>query len=91
MPERVPLSDWSVVTEHVRRFGESGSTEIGDERAVVTFGTARFAVERDGGVESGMPLHGFDADAADALAFDHDDGVVRVEAGGIRYEFRRPR
>jgi hypothetical protein len=90
MPERVLLSDWSAVVEHVRRFGESGSVEIADDRAVAEFGTAHLTVERDGRVESGMPLHAFDADGVEALAFDHDDGAVRVTAGDVRYEFRRP-
>ena len=68
--------------------------ERSDGTLVATFGsTAHFAVEPDGTVDAGMPLHDF-AGPAERLAFDHEDGVIEVtfETGddAAVYTFRRP-
>ena len=76
--------------EHLRRFAEGGRVDASDDRIDVRVGSARFAVTRHGGVDTGMPLHEFSAADAEALVFDHDGGAIRIEGDDVRYEFRRP-
>jgi hypothetical protein len=69
-------------------------TERANGTLVATFGgTAHFAVEPDGTVDAGMPLHDFDG-PAQRLTFDHDEGTIEVSftAGddAVVYTFRRP-
>lgn len=89
-PVRVTTDDWPALVEHLREFAGADRVETADDRVAASFVSAEFAVARDGGVAARMPLHEFAADAADALAFDHDEGEVRVETDGVTYEFRRP-
>jgi hypothetical protein len=84
---RVPVSEWAAVERGLRGF--DGEVETDGDRLVLRSGSARFAVTRDGRVEAGMPLHSFSG-AAEALQFDHDEGVIGVSAGGVDYEFRVP-
>jgi len=66
-------------------------TERGDGTLVAEFANAHFAVEPDGTVDAGMPLHDFDG-PAERLAF--DDGAIEVQFGAgddaFSYTFRRP-
>ncbi|MFB6219150.1 MAG: hypothetical protein ABEH77_08270 [Halobacteriaceae archaeon] len=87
----VPIEDWAAVVEHLRRFGAPGEVTVEDGRVAVSVGSSRVAVTRDGRVETGMPLHGFEKAGVETLGFDHDAGRLRVQgADGLVYEFRRP-
>jgi hypothetical protein len=89
--ERVPVSDWATLEDHLRRFAGRGSVEASDGRIAVSVGSARFAVPRAGSVETGMSLHSFEQEGVEALYFDHEAGHVQVRGGdGLVYEFRRP-
>ncbi|PSP54907.1 hypothetical protein BRC82_07855 [Halobacteriales archaeon QS_1_67_19] len=88
--ERVSVSDWPALTDHLRDFAGDGEVSESAEGIEVTVGSARFEITRDGRVAAGMPRHDFEDDAVEALYFDHDRGAVRVESGGRSYEFRRP-
>jgi len=72
----------------------SNVTKRDDGTLVADFGgRAHFAVEPDGTVDAGMPLHDFDG-PADRLAFDHKGGSIDVEVdtgdAALVYTFRRP-
>jgi hypothetical protein len=86
--ERVPVGDWAAVERGLRGF--DAAVEADDDRLTLRAGSARFAVWRDGAVEAGMPLHGFEAERVEALGFDHERGRIRLSAGGVDYEFRVP-
>lgn len=89
--ETVPLSDWEAVEAHLRRFADGGRVVADEERIALSVGSARFAVTREGHVETGMPLHEFTKDEVESLRFDHGSGVVQVHgADGLAYEFRHP-
>jgi hypothetical protein len=86
--ERVPVEDWAAVEAALRGF--DADVETSENRLVLCAGSARFAVSRDGTVETGMPLHGFTASGVDTLRVDHEAGHVRVSTGDVEYEFRVP-
>jgi len=92
-PTPVDPTDSGALRTALERFAPS-VTEREDGSLVAEFGgTAHFAVEPDGSVDAGMPLHDFDG-PAERLVFDHDDGAVDVEFGtggdAFVYTFRRP-
>jgi len=92
-PTPVDPTDREAVRTALERFAPSVS-ERDDGTLVAAFGgTAHFAVEADGSVDAGMPLHDFDG-PAQRLVFDHDGGSVDVEFGTgddtLVYTFRRP-
>jgi len=92
-PTVVDPTDRAALAEALEQFADL-VTERGDGTLVAEFGaTAHFAVEPDGSVDAGMPLHDFDG-PADRLAFDHDGGSVDVEFDAdsqtVVYTFRRP-
>lgn len=88
--ERVLLDDWASVEDHLREFAEDGEITESDDGIAVTVGNARFSVTRDGRVEAGMPLHGFEDGGVDALYFDRAHDRIRIEGGDLSYEFRKP-
>ncbi|MFB6127903.1 MAG: hypothetical protein ABEJ79_11500 [Halolamina sp.] len=88
--ERVSLSEWSRVVDHLERLGETGDVAVDADEVSVRVGSSSVVVTRDGRVETGMPLHEFAADGVAALAFNHDAGVLAVETDDVTYEFRRP-
>jgi len=94
MPQRaVDPDDRERLLTELERFAPD-VTERPDGTLVATFGgTAHFAVEPDGSVDAGMPLHEFDG-PAQRLTFDHDEGTIEVSftAGddAVVYTFRRP-
>jgi hypothetical protein len=88
--ERVPLSDWGAVADHLREFGADGEVSESDEGIEVRVGSATFLVARDGRIAAGMPLHDFEEGEVEALYFDHDREAIRVEDGDRSYEFRKP-
>jgi len=89
----VEPTDRNALRTHLEQFaGEGRVTERSDGTLVAQFSqSTRFAVDTDGRVESGMPLHGFDG-PADRLRFDHERGEIHVSAddGAVGYTFRRP-
>jgi len=96
VPERVRLDDWDRAVDELRRFGEAGSVTVGDGRVRVDFGSAHVEVSQDGGVSTGMPLHGFEREGGVPpegdveLVVDHEAGSLAIESGDVRYTFRRP-
>lgn len=89
----VEPSDRSHLRDQLEQFAgvESVTQESdGTLRAVFSPSTA-VAVDTDGHVTAGMPLHAFDA-PADQFRFDHDTGELHVTAddGAVSYTFRRP-
>jgi hypothetical protein len=89
--ERVPMEDWEAIEEHLRRIADRGALEASEEEVVVRAGSARFGVTRDGGIDAGMPLHGFEKGDVEALYVDHDGDRIRVYGpDGLAYEFRKP-
>jgi len=89
----VDPTDRAALREHLERFaGAATVSEVDDGTLTAEFSHSTFiAVDTDGHVSTGMPLHGFDG-PADRLVFDHADGEVHVSASGeeIAYVFRRP-
>jgi len=89
----VDPADREGLRKHLEQFaGPDRVTEAADGTLAAEFsGSAYFAVDPDGRVEGGMPLHGFDG-PADELRFDHEAGEIHVSAdeGAISYTFRRP-
>lgn len=89
----VPIDDWSVVCRRLRVWCERAGTYRETERngvdcATCEFGgPTRFAVTRDGRVDTGMPLHEFEG-VARRLAF--TENAVRVIGDDVAYTFRRP-
>jgi hypothetical protein len=86
----IPLTDWHRVESELRRL--SGTVTATDERIELQSGSARFAVTRDGRVETGMPLHDLTTGGVTALDVDHERGAIRLvtDDGEIEYEFRIP-
>ena len=87
MTDIVSVDDWDAVERGLRGF--DGEVEADDDRLILRRGSARFAVSRDGTVETGMPLHSFSGEA-ETLRFDHEEGTIGVSAAGVDYEFRVP-
>lgn len=89
----VEPSDRSRLREHLEQFaGSENVTEQSDGTLKAVFSrSTSVAVDPEGHVTTGMPLHAFDA-PADRLRFDHDAGELHVSAddGAISYTFRRP-
>lgn len=90
MPTRVPLEDWDAVTTELREFGAGRDVTMGDASLRIDFGTAHVEILRDGHVSTGMPLHVFEHQSAEAIVVDHADGALTVETGDVKYTFRRP-
>jgi hypothetical protein len=90
MPARLSLSDWDELTEHMRRFGATGTVTADDEHIHVDFGSADIELSRDGTLRTGMPLHDFAQDDTAAVMVNHDAGTLTVDADGVDYTFRRP-
>lgn len=90
--EQVDIDDWDALTEALRRFAGSGSVEEDEASITVRTGSAHVTVSRDGTVETGMPLHGFEAQHVEALYVDFDRGRIQIRdpQSGLEYEFRRP-
>lgn len=89
--ERVPISDWRAVEDHLREFvREGGEVAESAERIEVRVGNASFSVTRDGIVTAGMALHDFEDGGVEALYFDHERERIRIESGDSSYVFRRP-
>ncbi|MBV0922623.1 hypothetical protein KTS45_00260 [Halomicroarcula limicola] len=88
-------SDRDALRRHLERFaGTDRLTEADDGTLSAEFGqSTHVSVGPDGRVDSGMPLHAFDA-PAERLVFDHDAGELHVEFGdgdaAVSYTFRRP-
>jgi len=91
-PTTVDPTDRETLRDALAAFAPT-VTERGDGTFVAEFANAHFAVEPDGTVDAGMPLHDFDG-PAERLVFDHDGGSVDVEFGtgddALVYTFRRP-
>ena len=92
-PKALDPADRERLRTELERFAPE-VTERDDGTLVATFGgTAHFAVEPDGTVDAGMPLHDFDG-PAERLAVDHDEGTMEVTFttgdGAVVYTFRRP-
>ncbi|MBX0294499.1 hypothetical protein [Haloarcula nitratireducens] len=91
----VDPTDREALQRHLERFAGAGEvTEADDGALSAEFGQSTYVtIGPDGRVDSGMPLHAFDA-PADTLVFDHDAGELRVEFGdgeaAVSYTFRRP-
>ncbi len=88
--ERVPIEEWDLVADHLRKFATGGEVDESDEGIEVTVGSATLLVTKDGRVAAGMLLHDFEDGGVEALYFDHDADAVRVEGGDVSYEFRKP-
>lgn len=87
----VSIADWASVVEHLRQFGERGTVDVEDDRVAVSVGGSSLTVTRDGRVETGMSLHGFQRENVETLEIDHEAGHLRVRGDdGLVYEFRRP-
>jgi len=88
--ERVPIADWTEIEDRLRRMA-TGAIEVSDSEIRLASGSATFTVTRDGGVDAGMPLHGFEKGDVRALHVDTDRGRIRVHGpDGLAYEFRVP-
>lgn len=85
---RVRLMDWAATAEVFRAFDAEVTVE--DDRIEVTSGDARFVVARDGTVHGSMPLHDLERGGVEQLGLDPQRGVICVEQGRDRYEFRLP-
>lgn len=88
--ESVSLEEWDLVISELRRFAGSREVTVEDGRARVDFGSAHVEVDRDGRVDTGMPLHEFESAAAVELVFDHEAGELHVRGEDVEYTFRRP-
>ena len=89
----VEPTDRAALRDHFERFaGRESVTETDDGTLRAEFSRSTFvAVDPDGRISTGMPLHGFEG-PADRMVFDHEDGELHVSAGGddVAYTFRRP-
>lgn len=88
--DAIPLTDWVRIESNLREL--DGTVTATDERIELQSGSARFAVDREGQVEAGMPLHDLTTGGVTALAVDHDRGAIRLvtDDGTVDYEFRVP-
>lgn len=85
----VALSDWDRLREAFASFCR-GEVEDDGDRLVCRRGSATFAVDRDGHVDAGMPLHGFTREGVTELGFDAEAGELLVVGPDLRYVFRQP-
>lgn len=92
MDDSEPLADenWDRLVEELREFAGEGNVEIEEDVARAEMGSAHVELTSDGGVRTGMPLHGFETDGDVELTFDHDRGRLHVRGEGVDYTFRRP-
>ncbi|MFC4989516.1 MULTISPECIES: hypothetical protein [Saliphagus] len=90
MAERVELSDWVELTAQLRRFADGAETTVDDDRIRIEFGSAHVEIGREGRVETGMPLHGFEREGDAEFVVDHEAGTLTVEGETTSYTFRRP-
>jgi hypothetical protein len=88
--DAIPLTDWERVESELREL--DGTVTASDDRLELQSGSARFAVDRDGKVDAGMPLHDLTTENVTGLAVDHDRGAIRLvtDDGEVTYEFRVP-
>ncbi len=93
MTDTVDPRDRPTLRRHLERFGRDVVEREDGTLAARFGGTTRFAVDPEGHVEAGMPLHEFDG-IAEGLVFDHEAGTVTVVAGegadALEYTFRAP-
>ena len=87
--ELIPLAAWDRLRDGLERFC-AGSVEDEGDRLTCRRGVATFSVSRDGEIEAGMPLHGFETSGVERLGIDVDSGELLVETGETRYVFRQP-
>jgi len=89
----VDPSDRELLRRQLEQFaGRENVTEKSDGTLRAAFSRSTYvAVGPDGHVNTGMPLHAFDA-PADRLHLDHDTGELHVTGDGekLSYTFRRP-
>lgn len=92
MIEAIERSDWDDVVAAFRRFfeplGDVSVTEASVAFAAPRAGTG-LEIDRDGSSRSFMPLHDLTL-TWDVVEFDHDQGLVRLEAAGGVYTYRVP-
>ena len=92
--ERVAISDWESVVDHLGDFCTGGEFTADDDGVVCEFPNARLRVTRDGAVETGMALHTFERTGVESLLVDHERGELTVGATTdgerLEYTFRRP-
>jgi hypothetical protein len=87
--ERVPLSEWDRLRDVLERYAD-GRVEVDGDRLTCRLGAATFTVDRDGTVDAGMPLHGFETHGVETLGVDAEREELLVETGDTRYVFRHP-
>jgi hypothetical protein len=88
--ERVPIDDWAGIKDALGRI-TGGTVESSSDEIRLASGRAAFTVTREGGVDAGMPLHGFEREGVEALYVDADRGRIRVYGPDeLAYEFRNP-
>jgi len=90
MTDPLTTADWERLVAELREFAGEGRVAVDEGVARAEMGNARVELTREGGVRTGMPLHGFEADAGVELTFDHERGRLHVRAAGVEYTFRRP-
>lgn len=90
MSPRLKLSEWDRLTEHMRRFGQTGDVTTGEDLIRVDFGSAEIEVYRDGSLRTGMPLHDFAQEETVAVVVDHEAGTLTIDSDAVSYTFRRP-
>lgn len=89
-PEPLTAENWNRLVEELRDFAGEDRVTVEDGVARAEMGNAHVELTADGGVRTGMPLHGFEADGDVELAFDHERGRLHVRGEGVEYTFRRP-
>ncbi|MEF8788704.1 MAG: hypothetical protein V5A61_01120 [Haloarculaceae archaeon] len=90
MTDPLTTADWERLLAELRRFAGENRVAVDEGVARAEMGNAHVELTRDGGIRTGMPLHGFEADGEVELAFDHERGRLHVRAGAVEYTFRRP-
>jgi hypothetical protein len=90
MSEPLTTADWDRLLEELREFAGEGNVDVEDGVAHAKTGDGHVELRRDGGIRTGMPLHGFEADGDVELTFEHERGRLQVRAGDVKYTFRRP-
>ena len=89
-PLTTDARDWERLVEELREFAGEGRVTVEDGSVHAKMGRAHVELIRDGGIRTGMPLHGFEADGDVELVFDHERGHVHVRTGDAEYTFLRP-
>lgn len=90
MVETLTTADWERLVAELREFAGERRVAVEDGVARAEMGSARVELSREGGIRTGMPLHGFEADGDVELTFHHDRGLLEVRVGDVEYSFRRP-